>query len=366
MKAAVISAIGEPFVVRDDLTLDAPLGREILVEVKASGLCHSDIYVATQAGLGTPVPIVLGHEVSGVVLEIGPDVTEFAVGDHIVACLDGYCGHCDRCLVGETNLCRNYPTGTQRTADQPPRLRLGGEPISQFSEISGFAEQVLLHENNAVKVPVEVPFPQAALLGCGVTTGAGAAINSAGIRVGDNVAVIGCGGVGLNTIQGAALAGARKIIGIDLLPDKLELAKKFGATHVVNPAEQDPVAAVRELTDGGVDHSFEVIGNIKQTLQQALGMLAPGGTAYVVGAQSPSQIMEISPAELLFNKTALRGVYMGGTNFKRDIPLYAELYLQGRFNLDDLLSRTIGIEDVNKAYEELAKGGIARSVITSF
>lgn len=365
MKAAVVEEVGKPFVVRDDLTLDQPVGREILVDVKASGLCHSDIYVATTE-LGTKFPQVFGHEVSGVVTEIGPDVTAFRPGDHVVACLAGFCGTCDRCVTGATNLCRNYPTGTQRAPGQPPRLRLGGQPIEQFSEISGFAEQVLLHENNAVVVPDEVPFPQAALIGCGVTTGAGAAINSAGVRVGDNVAVIGCGGVGLNTIQGAVVAGARKVIAIDLQAGKLELAKKLGATHVVNPADGDPVAAVQELTGGGVDHAFEVIGNIKQTLEQAVGMLAPGGTAYVIGAQDPWNVMDLHPAGLLFNKTAIRGVYMGGTNFKRDIPLFAELYLQGRFNLDDLVSQEIGLGDINAAYAALESGSIARSVITSF
>jgi S-(hydroxymethyl)glutathione dehydrogenase/alcohol dehydrogenase len=365
MKAAVIEEIGKPFVVRDDLTLDKPIGREILVEVRASGLCHSDIYVAT-TDLGRPVPMVLGHEVAGVVTETGPDVTAFKVGDHVVACLAGFCGHCDRCVTGATNLCRNYPTGTQRTPDQPARVQLGGQPIDQFSEISGFAEQVLLHENNTVVVPAEVPFPQAAVLGCGVTTGAGAAINSAGVRVGDNVAVIGCGGVGLNTIQGAALAGARKVIAIDLQPGKLGLARKFGATHVVNPANGDLVAAVQDLTGGGVDHAFEVIGNIKQTLEQAVAMLATGGTAYVIGAQDPWNVMDLHPAGLLFNKTGIRGVYMGGTNFKRDIPLYAELYLQGRFNLDDLVSQTIAVDGINAAYTELESGGIARTVITSF
>ncbi|MCU1482996.1 MAG: alcohol dehydrogenase [Subtercola sp.] len=365
MKAAVIEQIGQPFVVRDDYELDSPIGREILVDVKASGLCHSDIYVATKE-LGMPLPLVLGHEVSGVVTEIGPDVTEFRVGDHVVACLAGFCGHCDRCLDGKPNLCRNYPIGTQRKPGEKPRVSLGGQALYQFSEIAGFAEQVLLHENNAVVVPDAVPFPQAALLGCGVTTGAGAAINSAGVRVGDNVAVIGCGGVGLNTLQGAALAGARTIIAIDLQPSKLELAKKFGATHTINPAEVDPVEAVKEITGGGADHAFEVIGGLKKTLEQAIAMLATGGTAYFIGAQPPEATLEIHPDFFLTNKRGLRGVYMGGTNFKRDIPMYAQLYLQGRFNLDDLLSNEISIDEVNEAYKELEKGGIARSVITRF
>lgn len=365
MKAAVITAVGQPFVIRDDITLDDPIGREILVDVKASGLCHSDLYVARN-DMGAPMPAVLGHEVAGVVREVGPDVTQFQVGDHIVACLAGFCGHCDRCGAGKPNLCRHYPAGTQRTLGQPPRMRIGGEPMAQFAEISGFAEQVLIHENNAVSIPKDVPFAQASIMGCSVTTGVGAAVNAASVRAGENVAVIGCGGVGLNTVQGAALVGARRIIAIDLDPSKLELARTFGATHTINPAKGDAVAAVRELTEGGVDHAFEVVGGIKKTLEQVEEMLAPGGVAYIVGAQPPTMTFDLKPSRLLQAKTALRGVYMGGTNFKIDIPYYADLYLQRRLNLDDLVSRTIRLDQINEAYADLEKGGIARSVITSF
>jgi S-(hydroxymethyl)glutathione dehydrogenase/alcohol dehydrogenase len=365
MKAAVITEFGRPFEVHDDLELDEPRGREILVDVKASGLCHSDLYVATN-DIGHPLPGVFGHEVSGVVRAVGPDVSEFGVGDHVVGCLSGFCGRCDRCLTGRPNLCRNYPTGTQRGADEPSRLRLGGKPIAQFQEISGFAEQVLMHENNAVRVPDTLPFPQAALLGCGVATGAGSAIHSAGIRVGGTVAVIGCGGVGLNVIQGAALAGARQVIAVDLQDGKLKLAAKFGATQTINPRDHNVVEQIKTLSDGGVDHAFEVIGGIEETLTQAVRSLVPGGTAYVVGAQGPRSTFGFSPAELLFEKTAVQGVYMGSCNFKIDIPMYADFYLQGRFNLDDLVSNTIRVDQINEAYEELHGGAIARSVITEF
>jgi S-(hydroxymethyl)glutathione dehydrogenase/alcohol dehydrogenase len=366
MKAAVITEVGKPFEIRDDLELDEPKGREILVDVKASGLCHSDLYVATN-DIGTPLPGVFGHEVSGVVLAVGPHVEDFEVGDHVVGCLAGFCGRCDRCLKGAPNLCRKYPLGTQRAPGEPARLRLGGQPIAQFQEMSGFAEQVLLHENNAVRVPKELPFAQAAILGCGVTTGAGSAIHSAGVKFGDSVAVIGCGGVGLNVAQGAALAGARQVIAVDLQDSKLKLAAdKFGATHTVNPKNQDAVAEIIAISGGGVDHAFEVIGGIEETLTQAVRALAPGGTAYVVGAQGPTSTFGFSPAELLFQKTALQGVYMGSCNFKVDIPLYADYYLQGRFNLDDLVSKTVRLDEINEAYAELHGGAIARSVITEF
>ncbi|OCB22478.1 Zn-dependent alcohol dehydrogenase [Mycobacterium intracellulare] len=366
MKAAVITEFGKPFEVHDDLELDEPRGREILVDVKASGLCHSDLYVATN-DIGHPLPGVFGHEVAGVVRAVGPQVTEFKAGDHVVGCLSGFCGRCDRCLTGRPNLCRNYPAGTQRGSDEPSRLRLGGKPIAQFQEISGFAEQVLMHENNAVGVPEKLPFPQAALLGCGVATGAGSAIHSAGVRVGDTVAVIGCGGVGLNVVQGAVLAGARQVIAVDLQDSKLKLAQtKFGATHTINPSTSDVVAEIKAISDGGVDHAFEVIGGIEETLTQAVRALVPGGTAYVVGAHGPTSTFGFSPAELLFQKTALQGVYMGSCNFKIDIPLYADFYLQGRFNLDDLVSNTIRLDQINEAYANLHGGAIARSVITEF
>ncbi|MFV8054706.1 zinc-binding dehydrogenase [Mycobacterium sp. 48b] len=366
MKAAVITEIGKPFEIRDDLELDAPRGREILVDVKASGLCHSDLYCAT-TDIGTPLPGVFGHEVAGVVRAVGPQVHDFEIGDHVVGCLSGFCGRCDRCLKGAPNLCRNYPAGTQRAPGEPARLRLGGEPIAQFQEISGFAEQVLMHENNAVRIPEQVPFPQAAILGCGVATGAGSAIHSAGVRVGDTVVVIGCGGVGLNVVQAAALAGARQVIAVDLQDSKLKLAaSSFGATHTINPQDGDVVAEIHAISDGGVDHAFEVIGGIEETLTQAVRALAPGGTAYVVGAQGPTSRFGFSPADLLFQKTALQGVYMGSCNFKIDIPLYAEYYLQGRFNLDDLVSKTIRLDQINEAYTELHGGAIARSVITEF
>lgn len=212
--------------------------------------------------------------------------------------------------------------------------------------------------------PPEVPFEKAALLGCGVITGAGAAINTASVRVGDTVAVIGCGGVGLNVIQGAALAGARRIIAIDLQPKKLELAQKFGATDVINPAEEDLVARVQEITGAsGVDHSFEVIG-LPQTAQQAIDIARRGGTTYMVGVLKPGTSIELNGmVDLLNGQKTVVGVYMGATVAREDIPMYADLYLQGRFNLDDLVSQTISLDGINEAYEDLKKGEVARSVI---
>ncbi|MCS4276909.1 S-(hydroxymethyl)glutathione dehydrogenase/alcohol dehydrogenase [Mycetocola sp. BIGb0189] len=361
MKAAIIEAVGQPFVIRD-VDIAEPIGREVTVQVKASGLCHSDLHVA-ENDFGYPLPGLLGHEISGIVAKIGPDVTEFAVGDHVVACLVGHCGTCEACRAGRSYECFN-PTFVQRTPDQEPRYSLDGQPVFGFMDIGGFAEQVLVHENNLVTVNEDIPFDKAALLGCGVVTGAGAAINSAAVRVGDTVAVIGCGGVGLSAVQGAAIAGARRVIAIDLQPAKLELAKRFGATHVVNTADGDVVEQVKALTGGrGVKHSFEVIG-LKATAMQAYDILAVGGTAYLIGMQKPGTILEIDPiTSMLPMQKGLRGVVMGSTNFKHDVPMFADFYTQGRFNLDDLVSQTIALEDINEGYAELKKGVVARSVI---
>lgn len=362
MQAAVLDAVGEKFVIRE-IQIGTPIGREILVDIKASGLCHSDLHIA-ENDFGYPMPTVLGHELAGVVAAVGPDVRQFEVGDHVVGCLIGHCGSCSACLAGRTYEC-SHREAVQRGPGEPPRLSENGTPVTQFSDLGGFAEQSLIHENNLVKINKDIPFDKAALLGCGVITGAGAAINTAGVRVGDTVAVIGCGGVGLNAIQGAALAGARRIIAIDLQPGKLELARTFGATDTINPNETDVVEAVRAITGtDGVNHSFEVIG-LKATAMQAVQILGTGGGAYLIGMQKPGTVLDLDPMnDLLMLQKSVRGVYMGSTNSKHDIPMYADLYLQGRFNLDDLVSQTISLKEINEGYDDLRKGAVARSVIT--
>lgn len=363
MKAAVLNALDGTFNV-EEIQRSNPVGREVLVDVKASGLCHSDLHMA-ENDFGTPLPAVLGHEVAGIVQEVGPDVTEFAVGDHVVASLVQFCGHCESCLSGRTYQCQ-HPEETLRAATIDPRLSKDGKPVTQAFGTGGFAEQAVVHENQLVKVPDAVPFPQAAILGCGTVTGAGAAINTADVQPGDTVAVIGVGGVGLNVISGARLAGAARIIAIDLQPQKLELAKRFGATDVINSGDVDAVAAVLELTGGGVNHAFEVIG-LKVTSKQAIGMTKVGGGAYLIGVHKPGSTIDVDVlGELLVSQRRIQGVYMGSTNIKHDIPMYANLYLQGRFNLDDLISKEIDISEINDAYAELKNGAIARSVITTF
>ncbi|GAA1145613.1 Zn-dependent alcohol dehydrogenase [Nesterenkonia lutea] len=363
MRAALVASPGNGFLI-EDAQLDAPASHEIIVDVKASGLCHSDIGIAEE-GLGFQMPILLGHEVAGVVAEVGADVRNVAVGDRIVVCMVAGCGRCVQCRRGLPFRCKEV-SSLERGAGEAPRITRGGETVTQFMGVGGFAEKVLIHENLAIPIADDIPFDIACLLGCGVLTGAGAAINTAGVRPGDTVAVIGCGGVGLNTIQGARLAGASRVIAVDLQPAKLELARKFGATDVVNSGESDPVQAVNELTGGGVDYSFEVVG-LKPTAEQAVRMLSVGGTALFIGVQRPDTKLDLDVfTDVIWPQRRMLGVSMGSANPHVDIPMFADLYRQGRFELDALVSERISLDDIEAAYGRVAGGSVARAVITSF
>jgi S-(hydroxymethyl)glutathione dehydrogenase/alcohol dehydrogenase len=363
MKAAVVTQLDGTFHI-EDVEIADPIGAEVLVRVKASGLCHSDLHLA-ETDFGIPLPAVFGHELAGIVEQIGPDVTDFALGDHVVASLIQFCGHCFPCHDGRTYQC-NHPEETVRSSEQAPRLRRQDAPLTQVFGTGGFAELTIVHQNQLVAVPKAMPFPQAALLACGTVTGAGAVLNTAQVKAGQSIAVIGIGGVGLNVISGAILAAAGRIIAIDNQPEKEALARKFGATDFINPDDGDPVEAVKELVPGGVDHAFEVIG-LKSTAEMSIKMLRTGGTAYMIGAHKPGSAIDLNVQDDLVGlQKSVRGVYMGSSNFKHDVPMYADLYLRGQLNLDDLLSREIDISQINEAYEELSDGKIARSVITSF
>lgn len=362
MKASVVREFGGGFHV-EEVTLAKPQGKEVLVDIKASGLCHSD-ELAAQTNLGYDVPVVFGHEMAGVVLEVGPDVTDIAVGDHVVGCLVQYCGSCVKCLSGRVGLCEN-PNATIRTEGEPRIKDADGNPLGQGMGLGGFAEQALVHENQLARVPNEIPFPQACLFGCGVVTGAGAVINTANVQAGETVAVIGTGGVGTNAISGAIIAGAAKIIAIDVTDEKLENAKKFGATHTINSTKVDPVEAVQEITAGGVDYVFDFVGGHGVT-QQGWNMLAKGGGLYLIGLLSPDNAIPVSSFDALTSQKHVHGVYMGSTTPKRDIPMIAELYLQGRYQLDPLVSKTISIDEINEGYESLSDPNVNRVVITEF
>ena len=364
MRAAVAGGNGQPFVVTD-VEIAEPIGREALIEIRASGLCHSDILQATTDFGLFEWPAVLGHEIAGVVTQVGPEVTDVAVGDHVAACLVQFCGTCTTCTSGRTYECQR-PERTLRSSGQPPRLARDGQPLTQGFGLGGFAEQALVHENQLAVINKDVPFAAAALLGCAVVTGMGSVINAARVRPGDTVVVIGTGGVGLNAISGASVSGAVQIVAVDIDDVKLEAARRFGATDVVNARTSDAVAAVRAITRGGADHAFEVIGN-EDTQAQAYAMTGQGGTAYFVGVAKPGSTVTVdSSLGVLHQRKNLSGLNMGHVNLKRDIPLYAKYFVQGRLNLDDLVTQEIALHEINDAYESIKKGGIIRSVITTF
>ena len=357
MKAAVLREVKKPLSI-EDVQIDKPGPHEVLMRTAAAGVCHSDVHFQTGDYM-YPMPAVLGHESAGIVEQVGSEVKYVKPGDHIITCLSVFCGHCDYCLGGRPALCAKE--GLRREADQPPRLSQKGEVVHQFLDLSSYAEQMLVHENAVVKVREEMPLDRAALIGCGVTTGLGAVFNTARIEVGSTTAVIGCGGVGLSCVQGAAIAGASRVIAIDMMPDKLELAKRFGATDTVNASDGDPVQQVKDLLGGGVDYSFEAIG-LKQTTEQAWQMLKNGGTATVIGMIPVGTMIELHGVDFLFEKK-IQGSSMGSNRFRSDMPKYVDFYLNGKLNLDDLVSARLKLEEINDAFDALKRGEVARSVI---
>ena len=358
MKAAVLREIPSPLVI-EEVSLDSPGPGEVLVRTAAAGVCHSDLHFVEGKYI-YPTPAVLGHESAGVVEAVGPDVTYVRPGDHVITCLSQFCGECEFCLSGRPYLCGGETT--RRAADAPSRLTIGGETCHQFANLSSFAEQMLVHEHALVKVTKDIPLDRAALIGCGVTTGLGAVFRTARVEVGQTVAIVGCGGIGLNAVQGAYIAGANRIIAVDRVATKLKMAEQFGATDLVDASSGDAVAKVMELTGGlGVDHAFEAIG-LKATAEQCFAMLKRGGTATVIGMIPMGAIIELPGPDFLREKR-IQGCVMGSNRFRVDMPRYVEMYLQGRLKLDELVSARIPLEEVNQSFDTMRAGEIARSVI---
>ncbi|HEY5681202.1 MAG TPA: Zn-dependent alcohol dehydrogenase [Pseudomonadales bacterium] len=357
MKAAVLREINKPLEI-EDIQHGDPGPREVLVRTVAAGVCHSDLHFQN-GSYPYPLPAVLGHESAGIVEAVGSDVNYVKPGDHVITCLSAFCGHCEYCLTGHMSLCQEPEL--QRPMDQPQRLNKGDENIWQFLNLSSFAEYMLVHEHAIAKIREDMPLDRAALIGCGVTTGVGAVIHTAKVEPGSTVAVIGCGGIGLSAINGAAIAGAARIIAIDTVESKLDLARKFGATDVVNARESDVIEAVREMTGGGVHYSFEAIG-LKQTAEQSFKILQRGGTATVIGMIPVGTNIELHGPEFLMERK-MQGSNMGSNRFRVDMPRFVEFYLQGRLHLDDMISRRIRLEDVNDGLAALETGELARSVI---
>lgn len=341
-----------PLVLADDLALDRPQDREVRVRVAATGVCRSDLHFRDGQWTTFPLPLLLGHECAGVVEEVGRAVTYIAPGDHVVGCLTAFCGECRYCLTGRMFICEQV--GLTRSPGLPPRISRDGQPISQFVNLSSFAEQMLVHERALVKIDDDIPLDVAAVLGCAVTTGLGAVVNTAQVRPGETVAVVGCGGIGLNIVQGARLVGAGRIIAVDVAPTKLASAKRFGATDLVR-AGDGTVDEVTAMTAGGVDHAFEAVGRAA-TAQTAFKMLAPGGTATIVGMLPQGESIRVAGDALLFDRR-LRGSNMGSNRFRVDIPRYLALYRDGRLLLDELISARIDLSGVNAALDALAAGG---------
>ena len=357
MRAAVLRAVGEPLTI-ETIDIDDPGPGEVRIRTTAAGVCHSDLHFVD--GLHhTPLPCVPGHESAGVVEAVGAGVTYLSPGDHVITCMSAFCGVCRNCTAGRPVLCES--TETWRAPDAPPRLSQQGTPITQLYNLGSYAEEMLVHERACVKVRDDMPLDRGALIGCAVMTGFGAVTNTAQVPVGSTVVVIGCGGIGLSAINGAAVAGAGRVIAVDVSPAKLETALTFGATDLVDASSTDPVRAVRELTGGGADYAFEAVG-MKATAEQAYEMVRYGGTAVVIGMVPQGQKLEIDAEALLMEKT-LTGSNMGSNRFREDMPRLVEFYLDGRLHLDAMVSERVGLDDINEAFAAMKAGEVARSVI---
>ena len=357
MKAAVFREVNVPMEI-EEVTVSKPGPREVLIRTKAAGICHSDMHFFNGSYPGK-LPMVLGHESAGIVEQVGSDVHYVKPGDHVITCLSVFCGHCEHCLTGHLSLCSEPETS--RGGEEEPRISQNEQPLTPFAQLGSFAEMMLVHEHALVKVREDMPMDRAALIGCGVTTGIGAVIHTAAVEPGSTVAVIGCGGIGLSAINGAALAGASRIIAVDMVASKLELARKFGATDLVDASDGEAIEKVREMTGGGVHYSFEAIG-LKATAEQAFKMLRPGGTATVIGMIPPGQMVELHGVDFLAEKK-IQGSMMGSNRFRVDMPRFVDFYLQGKLHLDDMISNRITLSDINEGMAALQTGEIARSVI---
>src|SRR5438132_4474038 len=363
-KAAILTALDQPLEIHD-VELDSPHAGEVKIRMGASGVCHSDLSMQNGTIMAA-APIVLGHEGAGVIEEVGEGVTNLKPGDHVVVSWVPQCGECFFCKRGQGELCKvaDASLASGGLLDATPRFSWKGSPLSQMAASGTFSEYSVIPAIGAVKIPDDVPLKVAALIGCGVLTGVGAALNTADIKEGDTVAVVGCGGVGLNVIQGARIAGAENIIAVDMNETKLQLAKEFGATATVNASQGDPVSQVMSLTDErGADVAFEVIG-LGPTIDQTISMTRRGGQAILVGVPRMDVMVKI-PAflGLILQEKTIKGCWYGSSNVHRDVPKLVELYKKGDLKRDELISREISLDQVNEAFDAMKTGEVARSVI---
>jgi S-(hydroxymethyl)glutathione dehydrogenase / alcohol dehydrogenase len=364
-RAAVAFQAGKPLSI-ETVNLDGPREGEVLVEIKSTGVCHTDEFTRSGADPEGLFPAILGHEGAGVVVDVGPGVTSLKVGDHVIPLYTPECRQCDYCTSGKTNLCQavRETQGQGVMPDGTSRFSLGKDRVFHYMGTSTFANHTVLPEIALAKIREDAPFDKVCYIGCGVTTGIGAVINTAKVKPGDNVVVFGLGGIGLNVIQGARLAGANMIVGVDLNPNREEMATKFGMTHFVNPSEVegDLVPYIVSLTKGGADYSFECIGNV-DVMRQALECCHKGwGESIIIGVAGAGQEIKTRPFQLVTGRV-WKGTAFGGARGRTDVPKIVDWYMEGKINIDDLITHQMPLEDINKAFDLMHSGESIRSVI---
>jgi S-(hydroxymethyl)glutathione dehydrogenase/alcohol dehydrogenase len=358
MKAAVLHEIGSDSLdVRDDIASTPVTDGKVKIKIKATGVCHSDLS-AMNGTIPCPVPAVLGHEGAGEVVEVGAGVKSLAVGDHVVVCWSPQCGHCKDCVSGKPHLCMTY----MMDAFMDAHFTMGGEPIFGMAGAGTFAEELIVPEDGAIKIDSDVPFDIASLVGCGVMTGAGAVLNAAQVEPGSSVLIIGCGGVGISAIQAAKISGAAKIVAVDMVDQKLEWAKQFGATHAVKPDDL-ALTSLAETGGAGFDYAFEVVGR-SDTIRTAYDNTKRGGTTVVVGVGRAEDMISFSAFELFYNEKNLRGTYYGSANIRRDFPKLLDLWRSGQLDLEGMITRRLTIDQINDAFTAMQSGEVIRQVIT--
>ena len=366
IRAAVARRAGEPLSI-ETVRLDGPRDGEVLVEIKATGVCHTDEFTLSGRDLEGRFPTILGHEGAGVVVDVGPGVTSVKKGDHVIPLYIPECRRCAYCVSGRTNLCQaiRETQGRGVMPDGTSRLSLDGETLYHYMGTSTFAEHTVLPEISVARIREDAPFDKVCYIGCGVTTGIGAVINTAKVWPGANVVVFGLGGIGLNVIQGCRMVGADMIVGVDVNPAKKGLAETFGMTHFVDPneVEDDLVAYLVDLTKGGADFSFECIGNV-ETMRQALECCHKGwGESVIIGVAGAGEEISTRPFQLVTGRV-WRGTAFGGARGRTDVPRFVDWYMQGKINIDDLITHTMPLAEINKAFDLMHEGKSIRSVVT--
>ncbi|MBT7333142.1 MAG: S-(hydroxymethyl)glutathione dehydrogenase/class III alcohol dehydrogenase [Gammaproteobacteria bacterium] len=363
-RAAVAWAAGEPLSL-ETVQVSGPRAGEVLVEIMATGICHTDAYTLSGADSEGLFPSILGHEGAGVVREVGPGVTSVVPGDHVIPLYTPECRQCKFCLSGKTNLCGAIrdTQGRGLMPDGSSRFSQAGKPLFHYMGTSTFANFTVMPEIAVAKIRQDAPFDKVCYIGCGVTTGLGAVMNTAKVEAGANVAVFGLGGIGLNVIQGARMVGADRIIGVDLNADKRALAEKFGMTDFINPSEvHDVVEAIVDLTDGGVDYSFECIGNT-DVMRQALESCHKGwGESIIVGVAAAGKEIATRPFQLVTGRV-WKGTAFGGAKGRTQVPRIVDWYMQGKINIDDLITHSLSLEDINQGFDLMHQGKSIRSVV---